>query len=88
MTFTPVNNHLWVRTIEDEETEESGILLPQDYRPADKAFAVVRVLGASMEAAWVVGTTLVVEAQMLRDIEHHDHIYTVVKENYVIGVLS
>ena len=28
MTFTPVNNHLWVRTIEDEESEESEILLP------------------------------------------------------------
>ena len=88
MTFTPVNNHLWVRTIEDEESEESEILLPQDYRPADKAFAAVRVLGASMEAAWTPGTVLVVEAQMLRDIEHGAHTFTVIKENYVIGVLS
>ena len=88
MTFTPVNNHLWVRTIEDEETEESGILLPQDYRPADKPFTAVRVLAASMEAEWTPGSLLVVEAHMLRDIEHKGETFTVVKENYVIGVLS
>jgi len=89
MRFTPVNKYLWVRTLEDEETEESGILLPQDYRPADKPFAAVRVLGTSMgDAAWVTGTLLIVEAQMLRDIEHRGNIFTVVKENHVIGVLS
>ena len=34
------------------------------------------------------GSLLVVEAQMLRDIEHKGETFTVVKENYVIGVLS
>jgi len=88
MTFTPVNNHLYVKVIEDNQAEESGILLPQDYRPAERPFAAVRVLGASMEAAWVPGTVLIVEAQMLRDIEHKGQTFTVVKENYVIGVVS
>jgi co-chaperonin GroES (HSP10) len=88
MTFTPVNNHLHVRVIEERDTEDTGILLPQDYRPVDKPFAAVRVLGASMTGAWVPGSLLVVEAQMLRDIEHNGETFTVVKENYVIGVLS
>lgn len=77
-----------MRVVDDEEVEESGILLPQDYRPADKPFAAVRVLTASMEAEWTPGSLLVVEAQMLRDIEHNGETFTVVKENYVIGVLS
>jgi co-chaperonin GroES (HSP10) len=88
MTFIPVNNHLYVKVVEDEEAEESGILLPQDYRPADKPFAAVRVLATSMEAEWTPGSLLVVEAQMLRDIEYNGETFTVVKENYVIGVLS
>ena len=88
MTFTPVNNHLYVKVVEDEDTEETAILLPQDYRPVDKPFAAVRVLAASMEAEWTPGSLLVVEAQMLRDIEHSGQTFTVVKENYVIGVLS
>jgi len=88
MTFIPVNNHLYVKVIEDNQAEESGILLPQDYRPAERPFAAVRVLGASMEAPWVPGTVLIVEAQMLRDIEYKGKTFTVVKENYVIGVVS
>ena len=30
MTLTPVNNYLSVRTVEDTDTEASGILVPQD----------------------------------------------------------
>tara|TARA_Y100000310_G_scaffold330788_1_gene403068 strand:+ start:2855 stop:3118 length:264 start_codon:yes stop_codon:yes gene_type:complete len=87
MRFTPVNNHLYVKVLQ-EDKEETGVLLPHDYRSAEKPFAAVKVLGASMAAAWMPGSVLVVEAQMLRDIEHRGETFTVVKENYVIGVLS
>jgi len=40
MTFTPVNNYLWVKTIEDSETEDSGILLPQDYRAVESPYRI------------------------------------------------
>ena len=90
MTFTPVNNHLWVRTIEDEETEESGILLPQDYRSVENPFTVVEVINCSGESGtlWGPGLQLVVEAHMLRDIQHNGETFTVIKENHVIGILT
>lgn len=90
MTLTPVNNYLWVRPLEDGGTEEGSILLPQDYRPAESAFAVVEVVNCSGESGtiWGVGLQLVVEAQMLRDIQHNDETFTVIKENHVIGILS
>ena len=96
MIFTPVNNYLWVRPVEDSDAEESGILLPQDYRAAESPFAVVEVLSqvytsgpdAADMSCWTVGTRLVVEAQMLRDIQHKNETFTVIKENYVIGILS
>ena len=89
MTFTPVNNYLYVKVVEDE-TEESGILLPQDYRAVESPFAVVEVLNCSGESGtmWGCGLQLVVEAHMLRDIEHNGKTYTVIKENHVIGILS
>jgi hypothetical protein len=87
MRFTPVNNHLYVEVL-TEDKEETGVLLPQNYRSAEKPFAAVRVLGASMAAPWTPGSVLVVEAQMLRDIEYNGKTFTVVKENYVIGALS
>jgi co-chaperonin GroES (HSP10) len=90
MTLTPVNNYLWVRTVESNEEEEVGILLPQDYRAVESPFAVVEVVNCSGESGtlWGTGLRLVVEAHMLRDIEHNGETFTVIKENHVIGILS
>ena len=90
MRLTPVNNYLTVRTVEDTGTEESGILLPQDYRAVESPFAVVEVVNCSGESGtlWGTGLRLVVEAHMLRDIQHNGETYTVIKENHVIGILT
>jgi len=90
MTLTPVNNYLVVRTIEDTDTEDSGILLPQDYRAVESPFAVVEVVNCSGEngTVWSAGLQIIVEAQMLRDIQHNGETYTVIKENHVIGILT
>ena len=90
MTFTPVNNYLWVRPVEDSEPEGSGILLPQDYRAVESPFAVVEVVNCSGDSGvlWGAGLQLVVEAHMLRDIQHNGETFTVIKENHVIGILS
>ena len=91
MILTPVNNYLVVKTIE-EEAEDTGItvLLPQDYRSVESPFAVVEVVSCSGESGtlWGTGLQLVVEAHMLRYIEHNDETFTVIKENHVIGILS
>jgi co-chaperonin GroES (HSP10) len=90
MTFTPVNNYLSVRTVEDTDTEASGILVPQDYRAVESPFAVVEVVNCSGESGtlWGTGLQIVVEAHMLRDIQHNGETFTVIKENHVIGILS
>ena len=90
MNFTPVNNYLYVRTVEDTDSDENRILLPQDYRSAESPFAVVEVVNCSGESGtlWGCGLQLVVEAHMLRDIQHNGKTYTVIKENHVIGILS
>ena len=90
MNLSPVNNYLVVKTVEDTDTEESGILLPQDYRAVESPFAVVEVVSCSGESGtlWGAGLQVVVEAQMLRDIQHNGEAFTVIKENHVIGILS
>ena len=91
MKFVPVNNYLYVRTVEDNETEDVGILLPQDYRSVESPFAVVELLQThttSNNVMWGAELRLVVEAHMLRDIEHNGQTFTVIKENHVIGILS
>ena len=90
MTFTPVNNYLYVRTIKKDETEEASILLPQDYQSVESPYGVVEVLGCSGESGtlWGVGLQLVVEARMLMHFQHNGETFTVIKENHVIGILS
>ena len=90
MHFTPVNNYLSVRVVDDNEEEESAILLPQDYRAVESPFAVVEVVSCSGESGtlWGAGLQLVVEAHMLRDIRHKGTTFTVIKENHVIGILA
>ena len=90
MNFIPVNNYLYVRTVEDTDREDSGILLPQDYRAAESPFAVVEVVSCSGESGtiWSTGLQIIVEAQMLRDAQHNGETFTVIKENHVIGILS
>ena len=76
--------------MEDTDDDNSAILLPQDYRAADSPFAVVEVVNCSGESGtlWGTGLQLVVEAHMLRDIQHNGETFTVIKENHVIGILS
>ena len=90
MNFTPVNNYLAVRAVEDNDLEDSAILLPQDYRAVESPFAVVEVVSCSGEngTIWGLGLQIVVEAQMLRDIQHNGETFTVIKENHIIGILS
>ena len=89
MNFTPVNTYLSVRTVEDTDIEDSGILLPQDYRAVESPFAVVEVnCSGENGTIWGAGLQIVVEAHMLRDIQHNGETFTVIKENHVIGILS
>jgi len=90
MNFTPVNSYLSVRSLEETDDDNSGILLPQDYRAVESPFAVVEVVNCSGEngTLWGTGLQIVVEAHMLRDIQHNGETYTVIKENHVIGILT
>ena len=90
MNFVPVNNYLYIRTI-DEEDDNTGILLPQDYRSVESPHAVAELLQTHTTAnnvMWARGIHLVVEAHMVKDIQYKGDTFTVVKENHVIGILS
>ena len=90
MIFTPVNNYLYVKAAEEENPEGSGILLPTDYRSVESPHAVVELLETHTTTdsiMWARGIHLVVEAHMMKDIQHNGDTFTVVKENHVIGIL-
>lgn len=90
MIFTPVNNYLYVKVVEKKTPQENDILLPEDYRSVESPFVVVEVIHCSGESGtlWGEGLRIMVEAQMLQNILYEGETITVIKENYVIGILS
>ena len=94
MRFVPINRHLLVEPLPEEEEQEAKILLPENYKPKQQ-FAVVKLLRASAEANsgknsyhWEPGKRLVINAAMLEKISVEEQAFHVILENYVIGVLS
>jgi hypothetical protein len=89
MIFTPVNNYVYVEIVE-EKKNEVAILLPHDYQPSEEPFVVVRVVKQSETSTgiWMEGACLVVEARMLQRIQYSGSSFTVIKENYIIGLLD
>lgn len=88
--FIPIGTYLHVKSIEEDNAEDTGILLPTDYRAVDKPFAEVEVIASSADSntLWGSGVRLIVEAQMLRDIQHNGETITIIKEQYIVGILT
>ena len=93
MGFVPVNRNLLVELIkEDEEKTIPDVLLPSDYRPAEKPYAPVRLLKSSSASELFldhhIGHTLIVEAHMIREIQFNGDKFHTIGENYVVGIIS
>lgn len=88
MIFKPLGRNIVINTIKKEE-EESAILLPTDYRPADLPYEVVRVgssfSGHLCEVDWKEGELIVVEAHLIRQFDYEGYTYYLIAENHVIG---
>ena len=84
MKVYPKNRNLLVEIIEDE-TEETGILLPDDYQVI-KDFVVARVLAVHPSVAEEIqeGSLVVAEANMVRKVEVKGQVHYLLQANYVL----
>ena len=91
MILDPRNRHLLVEVLpEEEEQEKSAVLLPDNYRPAKSQYVAARLLerapDCSIECSQ--GSVLIIENSMLNEISYNGHIFYLVSENYVLGVIE
>jgi len=89
--FEPHNRHLWVEILEEEKEEkESAVLLPEDYKPQESEFAIVKLKDGAPDCSrrWARGENLIVERRMIREIKVSDKAFYVILENYVLGVIK
>tara|TARA_Y100000593_G_C4229764_1_gene296358 strand:- start:700 stop:975 length:276 start_codon:yes stop_codon:yes gene_type:complete len=91
MLLDPRNRHLLVEVLpEEEEKEKSAVLLPDNYRPSKSPHVAVRLLerapDCSIECSH--GSVLIVEGSMLNEITYNNHVFNLILENYVLGVIE
>ena len=91
MILDPRNRHLLVEIIpEEEEKEKSAVLLPDNYRPTTSPHVAVRLLEKAPDCKiqCTHGSVLIVENSMLNEISYNSHVFHLVLENYVLGVIE
>ena len=86
----PVNRHILVDYSPPQENADSGILLPDDYKPPTEDYVVVDVLAISDDVSIRCNTDdqIVIDKKMLQQISVNHSIYYLILENYVIGVIE
>ena len=49
MKFTPVNRYIEIEMREEKPSEsQSGIVLPDDFKPTEERYAIVKIKGLSL----------------------------------------
>ena len=86
----PVNRHILVEYSPPQENADSGILLPDDYKPPTEDYVVVDVLAVSEDVSIRCSDDdqIVIDKKMLQEISVNHSIYYLILENYVIGVIE
>ena len=86
----PVNRHILVDYSPPQENADSGILLPDDYKPPTEDYVLVNVLAISDDASIRCNTDdqIVIDKKMLQEITVGHSNYYLILENYVIGVIE
>jgi len=80
----PMNRYLLVDPIK-EEKKDSGILVPEDYKEEQSAYALVKLLKTNTNSILTEGSKLVVPAHVVEEIELFGEKHHVMLENHVIG---
>ena len=86
----PVNRHILVDYSPPQENVDSGILLPDDYKPPTEDYVVVDVLAVSEDVSIRCSDDdqIVIDKKMLQEISVNHSIYYLILGNYVIGVIE
>jgi len=92
MKFTPVNRYIEIEVREEKSSEsQSGIVLPDDFKPTEEQHAIVKIKGWAEDVKfrnklWV-DHEIIVDRSMIEEVKLDGETIQVVLENYVVGIL-
>ena len=93
MTFSPLNRHVLLFPVEEEEPENPGtILVPDDYIKVKSPYEVYKIIEVANDCEKIrrenTGQEVVVNGSMVEEIKVHGITYYLLLENYVYGTLT
>ena len=91
--FKPLNRYVQINLENPEENKtDSGILLPEEYKPTEETYATATVMNFSDDVKFAnrlfEGCKVVVDKKMVEKINFSNKSINVVLENYIVGILS
>ena len=87
--FKPVNRYILVEE-EQKDVQESLIVLPDDYKPVEERYTTVKVREVADDVRFklVPSSKIVIDRSMLEEITIGHTNYSVILDNYVVGIVS
>ena len=89
--FRPVNRYILIELpiVTDTASLESLIVLPDDYKPPEASHVAATVISAATDVRFEcsAGSEIVVDRSMIEEITVEGTSYSVILDNYVVGLL-
>ena len=88
----PVNRYIQIDVIETKRQEStSGIVLPEDYSPTKERYVAATVIACASDVRFEdklrPGEVVIVDRGMIEEIVINKAKFSVVQDNYVIGIV-
>jgi hypothetical protein len=88
--FSPVNRHILIDIPKKKEAAESLIVLPEDYKPEEERYIEVSAMAVADDVRFNVPhlAKLVIDRTMVEKISVGGSTYSVILDNYVVGMIE
>ena len=88
--FAPVNRHVLIEMPQAQEGTHSLIVLPDDYKPEEDRYVCVTALRSAPDIKIEIQAPakLVVDRSMIEEIKIGPTTYSVILENYIVGIIE
>ena len=91
--FKPVNRYIQVKINKPEQDlDEYGIVLPDDYNPKEERYIVADVVSCATDVRFhfemVEGKKIVIDQSMVEEISINNETISIILDNYVVGLLD
>tara|TARA_R100000664_G_C2646874_1_gene69280 strand:+ start:152 stop:427 length:276 start_codon:yes stop_codon:yes gene_type:complete len=87
----PVNRYVWISLGETEENmTESGIVLPDDFKPMQEKFCTAKVIESAEDTRFSLqpGAMVIIDKSMIEEVNVENQLFNVVQDNYIVGILE